>query len=560
MFKKIYKSMRLVSLIALILSALMVFSASYYIFNERVEQEVKTQARIIADFLNSGDFDGNNLSEIISDSLENKSLILLSSDGKIQSIYDENNGPGEYNGDILSSDIVIKANRSGEAESEKYASGSLGKTYSYCIVLDNEDVLILSGDTLEMSMLIAEFMVVIVFVGILIFVFSGLISKKVTENIVAPIENTSLYEIDEQQSPYEELKPFITKIAYQSREIKHQIERVKRQKLRLQTVSESMSEGLIVLDKDGNILTLNNSAISFFGVENKDSYKKMSIVSLTGKNTEFTQNIIKALHNNKGSFQYKKDENTYEIFYSPVVDDGQVTGVVILMFDMTDRLRNEQIRTEFTANVSHELKTPLTSIHGYAQLISSGMAQSSDAPVFAAKIEKESKRLISLVEDIIELSNLDEGVQTVKNQFSIRSMILEITENLRLTAANRGIELTVGEGEFQVFADSMRIHQMLYNIIDNAVKYNRDNGRVNIAIGERQIVISDTGIGIPDDCKERIFERFFRVDKSRSKTVNGTGLGLSIVKHIAINNGIKINVESVLGNGTTFTLDFPKIK
>ena len=300
--------------------------------------------------------------------------------------------------------------------------------------------------------------------------------------------------------------------------------------------------------------------MDFFEVENKDSYKKVSIVSLTGRDTEFTQNIVKALHNNKGSFRYKKDDKTYEIFYSPVVDEGQVAGVIILMFDMTERLRNEQIRTEFTANVSHELKTPLTSIHGYAQLISSGMAQSSDAPVFAGKIEKESRRLISLVEDIIELSNLDEGVHTVKNQFNIRSIILEIAENLRLITVDRGIELTVGNGDFQVYADSFRIHELLYNIIDNAVKYNKEGGRVTIDIGDRQIIISDTGIGIPDDCKERIFERFFRVDKSRSKTVNGTGLGLSIVKHIAINNGIKINVESELGEGTTFTLNFPEIK
>lgn len=560
MFKKIYKSMRFVSLIALVLSAIMVFSASYYIFNERVEQEFKSQARIIADFINSENFDNDTLPPSIKYSMNGKTLIIASAEGKVRYVSDNNMLSGYPDNKILSADIITKVKRNGEAESESYRAGVFGKTYSYYVVLENKDVLVLSGDTLEMSTLVAEFAIVILFVGVLIFIFSGLISRKVTENIVAPIENTSLYEIDEQQSPYEELKPFVTKIAYQSREIKHQIERVKQQKLRLQTISESMSEGLIVLDKDGNILTLNNSAMSFFDVENKDSYKKTRIISLTGKDTEFTQNIIKALQNNKGSFCHEKDDKTYEIFYSPVVDDGVVSGVIILMFDMTERLRNEQIRTEFTANVSHELKTPLTSIHGYAQLISSGMAQSSDAPLFAGKIEKESRRLISLVEDIIELSNLDESVQVVKSCFNVRPVILEIVENLRLTAKERNIELCVTEGDFQTYADSMRIHELLYNIIDNAVKYNKNNGKVNIAINGRQIIISDTGIGIPEDCKERIFERFFRVDKSRSKTVNGTGLGLSIVKHIAINNGIKINVESKLGEGTTFTLDFPKVQ
>ena len=276
MFKKIYKSMRLVSLIALLLSALMVFSASYYIFNARVEQEVKTQARIIADFLNNGSFGVDNLSGIIEDTLKNKSLVIISSDGDVRHISGKNSSSIEGYDDILSSDVVLKARELGEAESEHYATDSLGKTYRCCIALDNGEVLILSGDTLEMSTLVAEFAVVIIFVGILIFVFSGLISKKVTESIVAPIEDTSLYEIDEQQSPYEELKPFITKIAYQSREIKHQIERVKQQKLRLQTVSESMSEGLIVLDKDGNILTLNIVRWTFLKLKTKIPTRKLA--------------------------------------------------------------------------------------------------------------------------------------------------------------------------------------------------------------------------------------------------------------------------------------------
>lgn len=383
------------------------------------------------------------------------------------------------------------------------------------------------------------------------------VSVRLKDKIVGEIDNISVDGFDENKFPFGELSSFITRISEQNAEITRQMERVKRQKLRLQAVSESMSEGLIVLDRDGNILSVNASAMSFFGMSGKEKVKKTGIMSLIDKNEVFADNIIKALHNEKGSFYHKIADKTYEVFYSPVADGDKVMGVVMLMFDMTERVKNEQIRTEFTANVSHELKTPLTSIHGYAQLLSGGMVKPEDTAVFAGKIEKESRRLIALVEDIIELSNLDEGSENVKSNFKIMPMLTEIADNLKINAERRSISITIEGEDFEVFADSLRIHELLYNIADNAVKYNKENGNVTITVSKGTVTIADTGIGIPEEYCDRVFERFFRVDKSHSKTVNGTGLGLSIVKHIAMNNSIKIELKSKLGEGTVFKIIFP---
>lgn len=563
MYKKIYKGMRFVSLIALIISVVLVFSTCYYIFNTRLEVEVKEQAKIISVYLEETGYDYSNLEMVSQSMVKSKNITIISSDGNAYYIgNNKDNHPDDNNYDRVIRSIVEKARQSSFAESEKYASTFLGKIYFCANLLDNGDVLVVSAGTLDIFTLMSELVIVLLLVCILIFIFTAIIAKRLTENIVNPIEITSLDEIDSLQSPYEELKPFIAKIAYQSGEIKRQVERVERQKLRLQAVSENMNEGLIVLGKDGNILSINKSALESFGIVNANSLKNTNVFSLMNTHPEFAKHLISTFEENKrGSFEYKIGENTYEIFFSPVSDKADVMGVVILMFDVTDKLKNEQIRAEFTANVSHELKTPLTSIHGYAQLITSNVAKPEDIFVFASKIQKESERLITLVDDIIELSNLDEGKQSDNESFDVLSVIFDVAESLKINAERRNIIIDVS-GESLIFnGDADRIHELIYNIADNAVKYNVEGGNVKISSNgvDRTVIISDTGIGIPPEYKDRVFERFFRVDKSHSKTVNGTGLGLSIVKHIAINNNIKISVESEQGKGTVFTLTFPEI-
>ena len=485
-----------------------------------------------------------------------KSFVILAENGEI--LYrDDNAGLFPEEGKkLLARPESERALETGSGESEAYTAAFFGKIYSYAHRLSDGSLLIVSSDTLDIFSLMNELVAVLVFMCVLIFALTAIIAKRLTENIVAPIEKTSLTEIDEQLSPYDELRPFISKISYQSKEIKRQMERVKRQKLRLQAVSDSMNEGLIVLDRDGDILSVNHSAMQAFGVTDPDKVKNTNILELAGHEPNFSANIALAYGNKRGSFYHTLPGHTYEIFYSPVSDGSDVMGVVILMFDMTDKLRNEQIRTEFTANVSHELKTPLTSIHGYAQLMTNGLAKPEDMLTFAGKIEKESGRLITLVEDIIKLSNLDEGIKPEKCRFAIRPLITEIFDTLSLAAGRKNVSFSLSGGDFEIEASKSQMHELFYNILDNAVKYNKDGGSVTVTVGKNEVTIADTGIGIPEDCRERIFERFFRVDKSHSKTVNGTGLGLSIVKHIAMNNHLNVHVDSTLGKGTVFTVEF----
>ena len=557
MFKKIYKNMRFVSLFTLIISAVLVFSTGYYIFNLRIEAEIREQALLLSQCVNYCLEKNGALPDDIPHFTDGKSLVILSPDGSV--LYDADPSGAITKGyeKLTERPEVILAGKKGRGEDEAYVSGFIGKVYSYAITLSDGSILIVSCDTLDIFSLMSEFFVVLVFMCLLIYLLTAVISKRLTENIVAPLANTSFAEIDEQRSPYEELKPFISMISYQNREIKHQVERVKRQKLRLQAVSESMNEGLVVLDRDGNILSLNRSAARVLNLASAEAVKNTSLLKLTGNDSDFAAKLSAAYKNKRGSFYYTTDTHTYELFYSPVNDGANVIGVVILMFDMTEKIKNEQIRAEFTANVSHELKTPLTSIHGYAQLITSGMAREEDKPLFAEKIEKESSRLISLVEDIIELSNLDEGIQPEKTTFAMQPMLAEILDTLSLAAEKKNVSFTLTGDDFEILAGKSQIHELLYNLLDNAVKYNKDGGKVDVSVEKSgKVRIADTGIGIPDEMRERIFERFFRVDKSHSKKVNGTGLGLSIVKHIAMNNNLSLEVASKLGEGSTFTVGF----
>ena len=551
MFRKICSGMRIISIISLVVAVVSVFSASYYIFGLRIEEEIRQDAYNLAAYL-----DKNGTDDIIfTELLKNKSVAVLSVDNEVVYFSDEK-GMFANELQIKSLNSVTKAKENGCGECEKYANGFLKKMYCVSVRLSDGSIVTVSSLNLDIFSVLAEAAVVVVIIGVLIYIFSAIISKRLTENIIAPIEKCLPDEIDEDNFPYEELKPFIRRISYQNAEIKRQMDRVKRQKLRLQAVSESMSEGLLVLDREGNILSVNESAMNFFGTSGKEKYTKTGIMSLTGGDKQFADNIINALHNRRGSFRYDLNERSYEVFYSPVTDEDKILGVIILMFDMTEKLANEQIRAEFTANVSHELKTPLTSIHGFAQLLAGGLVKGDDVTMFASKIAKESGRLITLVEDIMELSNLDEGAKGEKTSFGVYGVVSEIAEGLRFSADKRDITVNVSGSDFEVSGDGIRIHELLYNIVDNAIKYNKDGGSVEIHCEKPCVTVKDTGIGVPEEYKERIFERFFRVDKSHSKKVNGTGLGLSIVKHIAKNNGIRIEVDSKLGEGSEFRIYF----
>ena len=275
------------------------------------------------------------------------------------------------------------------------------------------------------------------------------------------------------------------------------------------------------------------------------------------KDQTFEEAVKKALDSQRSNMIFETDNSYYRIYCSPIMHDGIFGGVVILLFDVTGTYQSEKMRREFSANVSHELKTPLTSINGYAQIISNGLANNSDIPEFAGKIAKESNRLMMLIEDILRLSNLDEGApQEPQTEFSAKEAVFEVLSSLEEKATKRNISVKCEGSDFILKSNKTQVLELIYNLCDNAIKYNKENGSVLITISENEIVISDTGIGIPKEYQDRIFERFFRVDKSHSKKVDGTGLGLSIVKHIAKQNNIEITVDSKSGEGSKFTVLF----
>lgn len=253
----------------------------------------------------------------------------------------------------------------------------------------------------------------------------------------------------------------------------------------------------------------------------------------------------------------EKNGKAYQVFYSPVYEKDKITGVVILLIDVSERIKTEQIRREFSANVSHELKTPLTAIHGYSQIITGGLARDEDIIGFAEKIEKESLRMINLIDDIIKLSRLDEQAESLeKEPVFLPDLCRETASKLKIKADKRGILLEVSGCDSVVYANKVQLSEMLYNLCDNAIKYNKENGSVYIKTLQNGFSVSDTGIGISEEHLGRIFERFFRADKSHSKNIGGTGLGLSIVKHLALCNNAVIDVKSTLGKGSVFTVTF----
>ena len=375
-------------------------------------------------------------------------------------------------------------------------------------------------------------------------------SHKITKSIVSPLTDYENYDI-----AYEEMKPIMHKLSSQRYEIKRQTDKANSQKLQLKSVTSNMNDGLIILDENGNVDSINRCAQKFLNIKDADvKYKKITDFV---DNEEFSKNIKTAYSGENTHFIYNSGTKALQTYFSPVLENGTVCGVVIFLVDASDRIKAEQIRREFSANVSHELKTPLTTIFGYSQIITNGIAKPDDVKGFAQKIEKESSRLITLIDDIIALSNLEEkGAEYEKESVHIVDIVNEVIEILTDKAKGRNISITASGEDFEIVSNRRQIYELFFNLCDNAIKYNKDDGSVCIKYENKTVSVSDTGIGIPKESIDRIFERFYRVDKSHSKKVNGTGLGLSIVKHIIQNIGAKIDVESTLGEGSCFTVKF----
>ena len=377
---------------------------------------------------------------------------------------------------------------------------------------------------------------------------------KITKKISDSVDKIDLQNEDF-KNIYKELVPFAQKITARSSEVLTKLSDLEKQNLALKSISESMSEGLIILDKNRKIVSANDSILKIFS-GNKEDLTNDELCEILLE-SEILKTINKAYRGSSSSVVFQLNSKSYRVFCSPVFSDNVTNGVILLFFDVSNDVQSAKIRREFSANVSHELKTPLTSILGYSQIINGGIAKENDILKFTQKIEKEASRLISLINDIIELSKLDEDkVPKQKENILLLPLIEEIAESLESKAREKEVLISTDGDNSVIFGNKAQISELLYNLLENSIKYNKQNGEVKVTVFNKVLTVSDTGIGIPEKYLDRVFERFFRVDKSHSKQVSGTGLGLSIVKHIAIQNNAEVFVESVEGKGSTFKVEF----
>ncbi|MEG1049375.1 MAG: ATP-binding protein, partial [Oscillospiraceae bacterium] len=390
--------------------------------------------------------------------------------------------------------------------------------------------------------------------GVLVFVVW--ISTITTKRIVSTIEH---YDFDKDNGEiYDELSPFINKINYQNKVIATQSEKNKGEKDKLESVFFNMREGLIVCDSVKTVVQTNLEAQRVFSIARGDSFCGVL------RNAQLNKNLQRALEGQTAHGVFEHNGRSYQYTVSPNFNAGEITGAVLLALDVTEQAENQKLRREFTANVTHELKTPLTSILGYSQLITSGIAKPEDIGGFAGIIEKNAQQLLGLIEDIMEISALEEGKgESLDYQkISFTQVIQETVKDMQPSILEKGLKVGMNLGNITLDADPKHIGDMVRNLISNAIKYNKQGGTVEISLnkakGKIVFSVSDTGIGIPKSDIDKIFERFYVVDKSRNKTVSSTGLGLSIVKHIAISMGGTVQVTSTQGKGSTFTVTLPE--
>lgn len=449
---------------------------------------------------------------------------------------------------------------SGYGESHRYSRTLTEQTYYFAKKLSDDRVLRISTSQVTIVSLLLGMLqplLVITFLAILLSVF---LAKRASRNLVKPLNNLDLND-PLSNDVYEELSPLLRHMAQQNKQIALQMDELSRSQNEFNAITSNMSEGLIVLNKDGVVVSLNTAARKIFEAEEDSIGKDFLTIDRT---PEISRAIKETLSGKKQELEYEKNGRNYDLCINQIVEKDEVIGVLLLAIDNTEKIQAEQNRREFTANVSHELKTPLQSIIGSADLIESGLVKPEDMPRFIGHIKTDAARLVSLVNDIIRLSQLDENTEMNWETVDALSVAKEALEMVGPIAESRNISLTIKGEPAPLTSVHKLLYDIIYNLCDNAVKYNKEGGFVKVDVktaGDKvQIAVSDNGVGIAPADQSRVFERFYRVDKSHSRESGGTGLGLSIVKHAVAYLKGSISLESTLGKGTTITVSFPAEK
>lgn len=551
MTKRIFHSISAVAIGVFIASIMLFLYMTYNYFSAVQHRQLKTQTDLTSQGVkNEGIsyFDGLEIDD-------NYRITWIDRDGRV--IYDSNSDTTEME-NHLEREEIRAAFKNGYGESSRYSNTLMERSLYSARLLPDGTVLRLSTAQSSILMILlgmAQPIAIIAFIALGLSVF---LASRLAKAIVKPLNELNL---DEPLSndDYDELSPLLNRIERQQKQIKAQYAELQRKQAEFNAVTSDMNEGIILLNKSGDVLSLNKAAKKFFTFDTDCIGRNI----LKLKNNMKIQKLIKKA--SEGAASEKKihtEQGEYQLNASPVISEDEVSGIVLLLFDVTEKEKAELLRREFSANVSHELKTPLHTISGCAELMKNDMVRSEDIPRFSEQIYTEAQRMIALIEDIIKLSHLDEGAEDMKRE---KVDLHSIAEGVAISLADKAnmadVTVDVTGSSAVLYGIPQLLHGIIYNLCDNAIKYNQQGGSVSIDtktdVNSVILTVADTGIGIPEEHRKRIFERFYRVDKSHSRAVGGTGLGLSIVKHAASLHNANISVQSIVDGGTTVTVIFP---
>lgn len=552
MTKKIFKSIMFVCALVLAVGLAAVMGILYSNFDGQMRKELSKEAAYLAYGVEQ---QGLNYLKNIKD--KSARITYIDQDGTV--LFDNEADVSEMKNHSDRTEFQ-KAEKYGAGESSRYSDTLSEKTIYYALRLKDGTVLRVSGTQDSVLALVENLIFPLCGLLCLMLILSGIMASAISKRIVKPINELDLESPKENQI-YEELSPLLSKIHRQNREIQNQLELAKQQQEEFSLITENMQEGLIVIDKYTMILSANSSAWNLFHM---DRVRQGESVYCLDREEEFSHAIEQVLSGEHTELVLKLNGSDIQLIANPVIRDKKTEGAVVLLVNVTEKLERESLRREFSANVSHELKTPLTSISGFAEIMQGGLVKCEDIPQFAGRIYKESQRLLQLVEDVIQISQLDEEKTSYTwEPVDVYQVCKNAFESLKEKAKRLNVHLYICGEYMKMEAVRTLLEEAVYNVCDNAIKYNRNDGSVSVFLTqtaqEIQIVVKDTGVGIPKEDQDRVFERFYRVDKSRSKEIGGTGLGLSIVKHAvgALKGSVILRSEE--GNGTEICMKFPKV-
>lgn len=550
MTKRILKSILVVSVAVLVMSTTLTMGILYRYFGKQIGKELRREAAYLAIAVEK---EGMGAFESLPPEAER--VTYIAEDGSV--LFDseadedsmENHGQREE---------IKEASEKGFGTAVRTSDTLSKKTLYYALRLKDNSILRVSSEQYNVPGIVGGMIQPVLIMLVIMAVLSYMIASRLSRNIVNPINALDLEHPEENQI-YDEIAPLLTKINRQQKSLQKEISDAKRQQEEFSMITENMEEGFVVIDSHTEILSNNSSALNLLGAEPEKG--RRSVLALN-RSEDFQNAVERVLAGQHVLANMDLAGTSCQVTANPVYHENQVTGAVLLIQDVTERMRGEQMRREFTANVSHELKTPLTSISGFAEIIQDGYVKPEDTKKFAGRIFKEAQRLITLVNDVIKISQLDEGkIQFEKETVDLYEETREIFKHLEPKAEEAGVHMYLYGPHIKVNTVKTILEEILTNLCDNGVKYNKPGGSLTVTLSQdgeaTQVVVEDTGIGIAQEDKNRIFERFYRVDKSHSKAIGGTGLGLSIVKHGSLFLGAKMKVESSLGEGSRFILTLP---